>query len=111
MKKSPVRSKESWLKRYGMFWIFLGGMALMGFMAQVQWIGLVIVTIFVIIAIIRHLSSRITYWLAYAALVMVPVGVIMANWVAAQNFGAYAFLLFVGGVVQTTIELKRQHSA
>jgi len=109
MKKS-FNSRESRLKRYGTFWVFIAGMAGLGFLAQVQWIGSIIILIFVVAAIIRHLPARIAYWLAYAALAMVPVGVITANWVAAQNFAAYAFLLFVGGVIQTTVELKRQYT-
>lgn len=106
-----MQPHEPRMKRYGTFLLFIAGMAAMGFLAQVQWIGLLIVMIFIIIAIIRHLPSRITYWLAYAALAMVPVGVLIANWVAAQNFAAYAFLLFVGGVIQTTVELKRQYTS
>lgn len=110
MKKSALQSHESRLKRFGTFWTFLAGMAVLGFLAQVQWMGAVIILIFIVISIIRHLPARISYWLAYAALAMVPVGVITANWVAAQNFAAYAFLLFVGGVIQTTVELKRQYA-
>lgn len=110
VKKVPLKSQESRFKRYGTFWVFIAGMAALGFLAQVQWIGSIIILIFVIVAIIRHLPARIAYWLAYAALAMVPVGVITANWVAAQNFAAYAFLLFVGGVIQTTVELKRQYT-
>lgn len=110
MKKSPLQSRESRLKRFGTFWIFIAGMAVLGFLAQVQWMGAIIILLFVVISIVRHLPARIAYWLAYAALAMVPVGVITANWVAAQNFAAYAFLLFVGGVIQTTVELKRQYA-
>lgn len=111
MKKSSLQSHDSRFKRSGMFWAFLAGMALLGFLAQVQWVGSIIILLYVATAIVRHIPARITYWLAYGALIMVPVGVIMANWVAAQNFAAYAFLLFVGGVIQTTVELKRQYVA
>lgn len=110
MKKKLLQSRETRTKRYSTFLLFIIGMAALGFLAQVQWIGLLFVAIFVGVAIVRHISSRVTYWLAYAALAMVPIGVILANWVAAQNFAAYAFLLFVGGVIQTTVELKRQHA-
>lgn len=110
MKRSPLSSQESQLKRYGKFWLFLAGMAVLGFLAQIQWIGLLLVVAYIVVALIRHVSSRYAYWLAYGALAMVPIGVIIANWVAAQNFAAYAFLFFLGGVIQTTVELKRQHS-
>lgn len=105
-----MKKQASRLKHYGTFWLFIAGMAILGFLAQVLWIGSVIILVFVVIAIIRHMPARVTYWLAYAALAMVPVGVIVANWIAAQNFAAYAFLLFVGGVVQTTVELRRQYA-
>jgi hypothetical protein len=110
MKKASHKSHESRFKRYGMFWVFIAGMAAIGFLAQIQWVGSIIILIFIVIATMRHLPARIAYWLAYAALAMVPIGVITANWVAAQNFAAYAFLLFVGGVIQTTVELKRQYT-
>ena len=110
MKRTTVQSHESRLRRYSTFLAFMAGMAVLGFLAQVQWIGLLIVAIFVVVATIRHIPSRVTYWFAYAMLAMVPVGVLIVNWVAAQNFAAYAFLLFVGGVIQTTVELKRQHA-
>jgi hypothetical protein len=102
-------TREPWLRRYGPFAGFLAGMAILGFLAQLQWIGTVIIAGYIVVALLRHIPSRVTYLLAYAALAMVPVGVVMANWVAAQNFGAYAFLLFVCGVIHTTVELKRQY--
>jgi hypothetical protein len=111
MKRTSLQPRESRIKRYSTFLTFMAGMAMLGFLAQVQWIGLLIIAIFIVVAIVRHVSSRITYLLAYAALTLVPVGVLIANWVAAQNFAAYAFLLFVGGVIQTTVELKRQYAA
>jgi dolichyl-phosphate-mannose--protein O-mannosyl transferase len=110
MKAALLKSRESRFKRYGMFWVFIAGMAALGFLAQIQWVGSVMILLLVILAIARHWPASVAYWLAYAALAMVPVGVITANWVAAQNFAAYAFLLFVGGVIQTTAELKRQHA-
>lgn len=110
MRELSIQPKESRLKRYGTLLAFMIGMAVLGFLAQIQWIGLLIVTAYIVFAVFRRVSSRVTYWLAYGALAMVPVGVLITNWVAAQNFAAYAFLLFVGGVIQTTAELKRQYA-
>jgi hypothetical protein len=103
------QQQKPWLQRSGPFLGFLAAMAVLGFLAQLQWVGALAVLVYIVVALTRHISSNVTYLLAYGALAMVPVGVVTANWVAAQNFGAYAFLLFVGGVIHTTAELKRQY--
>jgi hypothetical protein len=109
-KYQPLRieRRPSFIKRYGSMAGFLGATAVLGFLAQFQWAGYVIIVAYVIVASIKGISARITFVLALLALGVVPIAVILTNWLVAQNFAAYSFVLLVFGVVMTTVELQRE---
>lgn len=88
--------------------IFLAGMALLGFLAQFQWMGHVVILIYAIIALKRGIPAHTTFVAALLTLAMVPVAILTANWLVAQNFAAYAFVLFVFGIGSMTIDLQRE---
>jgi hypothetical protein len=39
---------------------------------------------------------------------MVPAAIILGNWVIAQNFAAYTFILFAVGVIHMVVDLQRE---
>jgi hypothetical protein len=53
------------------------------------------------------MPSQGTFMLALLALGVVPCAVVLSNWLIAQNFAAYSFVLLVTGVVELIIELQR----
>lgn len=88
--------------------LFFVGMALLGFLAQFQWIGQIAITIFAVYALITHMAARKVYAIALLMLGMVPLSIVVGNWLVAQNFAAYSFLAFVFGIVIMTAELRRE---
>lgn len=106
--RSLRQSRPSHLKRYGSPPLFLVGAALLGFLAQFQWVGDIVIVLFAITVILRQMPSRFVFVVALWTLGVVPVAVIFSNWVVAQNFAAYSFLLMIFGVIMTTVELKRE---
>lgn len=109
MSLRPLRVRRpSRLKRYSSLLVFFGGMAAVGFLAQFQWVGYLIILGYAVFAFIRYLPARVTFVLALLALGMVPIAILFSNWTVAGNFAAYSFVLLVLGVIMTTIELQRE---
>lgn len=105
-----IAVKPTFLKRHGSTIGFLIGMVLLGFLAQFQWVGNSIILLYAIIALWRKIPAKITFVAALLALAMVPIAILAANWLVAQNFAAYAFSLFVFGIVIMTVDLQRELS-
>jgi hypothetical protein len=103
-----IPKKRSFLKRNSSFIAFLLVMAILGFLAQFQWVGYIILGIYAVYSLTKHISARTTFFLALLTLGMVPISVILANWLVAQNFAAYSFVLLVFGVITVIIELQRE---
>jgi hypothetical protein len=91
--------------------LFLIGMAALGFLAQFQVIGQVVITLFAVYALITRVSARKVYAMALLMLGMVPLAILLGNWLIAQNFAAYSFLAFVYGIFIMTAELNRELKA
>lgn len=104
----PSEKRPSWLRRNGAMLGFLLGMSLLGFLAQFQWLGHCAIGLYAVVAVWKHIPARKTFVLALLALGMVPFAIIVANWLIAQNFAAYAFVLFAFGMVSMTLELRRE---
>ena len=96
-----------WHSRWGTG-VFLLGMASAGFLAQFQIVGIIFITVYAIVMLKMHLPARITFIVALLALSMVPTAILAGNWLIAQNFAAYAFVLFCWGVVALTTDLQRE---
>jgi hypothetical protein len=86
-------------------------MALLGFLVQFQWIGHIIIAIYVVIALLTRRSASEMFTLALIALGVVPIAIVLSNWLIAQNFAAYGFMFFVFGMVAMTAELQRDIKA
>jgi len=109
LKRQSHRPKSpGFIKRNGSFMLFLAAMSLFGFLAQIQWIGYVIILIYTYFAYRRQLPAQTTFVLALSTLGVVPVAIVVGNWLIAQNFAAYSFVLFVIGVVALIFDLQRQ---
>lgn len=105
-----IQSKRpSFIRRSSSSILFFTGMATLGFLAQFQWLGHILIGLYVIIALLRHIPVRLTFIAALLMLGVVPIGVILTNWTVAQNFGAYSFVLFVFGAAQITLEERRRY--
>jgi len=100
--------RQSFLRRNGPFVAFLCAMALLGFLAQFQWVGYIVIAGYAVIALIKRIPARLTFTLAIVTLGMVPVSIVLANWLVAQNFAAYSFVLLVFGVINLIIDLQRE---
>lgn len=87
--------------------LFVIGMSLVGFLAQIQWIGYIVITLYLIAAIWKKRPAAEMFSLALITLALVPLGILMANWLVAQNFAAYSFVFFLCGIITMTIELTR----
>jgi len=107
-RSEKIEKKQSFFRKNISFLVFLLGMAVLGFLAQFQWVGYVILAIYAIFSFIKHIPARTTFILALVTLGMVPLSVILANWLVAQNFAAYSFTLLVFGVLMVIIELQRE---
>jgi len=88
--------------------MFVLGMSLIGFLAQIQWIGYIVITFYVVFAIWKKRPAAEMFSLALITLAIVPIGILMANWLVAQNFAAYSFVFFLCGIITMTIELQRE---
>ena len=95
------------LQRHGSFLLFLLVMAFFGFLAQIQWIGYTVIVLYGIFTFRKALPPQTTFILALAALGVVPVAIVVGNWLIAQNFAAYSFVLFVLAVIQLVFDLQR----
>lgn len=95
------------IQRHGSFMLFLLVMAFFGFLAQIQWIGYTVIVLYDIVAFRKDVPPQTTFILALAALGVVPVAIVVGNWLVAQNFGAYSFVLFVLAVIQLVFDLQR----
>ncbi len=96
------------MKHRGGFIWYVIAMALVGFLAQFQWVGYCMIGIFAVIAIRKRLEARYAFISALFMLAMAPVAILSSNWLVAQNVAAYAFCLFVLGNVMMTIDLRRE---
>jgi hypothetical protein len=83
-------------------------MVLLGFLSQFQWIGHVVIAGYAVIALWRRVPARRTFMYALWSLGMVPAAIILGNWVIAQNFAAYTFILFAVGVIHMVVDLQRE---
>jgi hypothetical protein len=104
-------TKPSGFRRFGSSFIFVVAMALLGFLAQFQWIGYIVITLYVVVALLTRRSASEMFTLALISLGVVPVAIILSNWLIAQNFAAYSFMFFVFGMVAMTAELQREMKA
>jgi uncharacterized membrane protein len=95
------------LQRHGSFLLFLLVMAFFGFLAQIQWIGYTVILFYGIFAFKKELAPQTTFILALSSLGVVPVAIVVGNWLIAQNFAAYSFVLFVLAVVELIFDLQR----
>jgi hypothetical protein len=82
-------------------------MAFFGFLAQIQWIGYTVIVLYALFAYRRQLPPQTTFILALASLGVVPVAIVIGNWLIAQNFAAYSFVLFVLAVSALVFDLQR----
>ena len=96
------------LQRHGSFLLFLLVMAFFGFLAQIQWIGYTVILLYGIFAFKKELPPQTTFILALSALGVVPVAIVVGNWLIAQNFAAYSFVLFVLAVIELIFGLQRE---
>lgn len=111
-KEHSTKTKSpSYIKRNGSFMAFLLGMAMLGFLAQFQWVGYGIIAIYAFAAFMRSLPAATTFLLALLMLGVVPVSIVVGNWPVAQNFAAYSFVLFILGIAQLIVELRREMKA
>ena len=94
----------------GGFLLFLCAMVILGFLSQFQWIGQVLIAAYAVIALWRRVPARRTFMYGLWSLGMVPLAIIVGNWVIAQNFAAYTFILFAVGVVHMVVDLQREIS-
>jgi hypothetical protein len=101
---TPPKSQKTPYRQYILLVI---AAALIGFLAQFQWLGSIAVGVYAIYALWGKVPSRMTFMMALMALGLVPVAVVIGRWLVAQNFGAYSFLLFVVGLISLTLELRR----
>lgn len=106
-KRSHTPKTPGFLRRHGGFLVFLICMALFGFLAQFQWAGYIVIAIFTVYSFLRQLASQLTFLLALLTLGVVPAAIVLSNWLVAQNFAAYSFVLFVIGVVGLVTELQK----
>lgn len=106
--KQQHEEQKSFLRRNGSFMLFLVAMALIGFLAQIQWIGYIVIVVYAIYALIKKMPARITFILALLTLGVVPVAIVLSNWLVAQNFAAYTFVLLVFGMVGLILDLQRE---
>lgn len=104
----PLEKRKSFLRRNAPFVGFLLAMALLGFLAQFQWVGYIVIAVYAIYIFIRQRPARTTFVLALLTLAMVPIAIVLANWLVAQNFAAYSFVLLVLGVIVTVVDLQRE---
>ena len=107
-RRSKRPKLPGFLQQNGPFLLFLLGMALIGFLAQFQWIGYVVIIIYAAIAFSKPLPAQTTFLLALLTLGVVPIAIILSNWPIAQNFAAYSFVLLVLGVAQLVVDLQRE---
>lgn len=108
MTSSNQTPKRSLLESRGGFMLFLCAMVLLGFLSQFQWIGHIVIAGYAIVALWRRIPARRTFMYALWSLGMVPVAIVLGNWVIAQNFAAYTFILFAVGVIHMVVDLQRE---
>jgi hypothetical protein len=78
-----------------------------GFFMQSLAFGLVVVSVYILVAWIRRVPSRITFVLAFLALVTVVVLLtVRPNVQLASNFSTYTFMLLAGGAVSVALESR-----
>ncbi|MGH7196868.1 MAG: hypothetical protein ACREGJ_03855 [Candidatus Saccharimonadales bacterium] len=87
--------------------VIMSAMAL-GFLAQFQFIGQIVVGVYAIASFIFRIPSKTTFMLALLSLGVVPIAITLGRQLIAENFGAYSFLLFAIGALQVCIELVRE---
>lgn len=107
MNQSEKGRRPFWHRRGGTV-LFLAGMALVGFLAQFQIVGVVLIAAYGVCMLKMKLPVKTTFIAALLTLGMVPVAIMAGNWLVAQNFAAYAFLFLVWGVVALTADLQRE---
>lgn len=106
--KSQHVDRDSFFRRNGSFMLFLAAMALVGFLAQIQWVGYIAIAFYAVYVLIKKIPARITFILALLTLGVVPIAIVLSNWLVAQNFAAYTFVLLVFGMVGLILDLQRE---
>lgn len=103
------KKRPTFIRRISQFMLFLLGMAALGFLAQFQWIGQIVIALYAVAALVRHIPARSTFMLALFTLgVVTPLGIMLSNLIVAQNFAAYSFILFLFGAGQIILEQRRE---
>jgi hypothetical protein len=83
-----------------------------GLFLQSQTSGEVIIAIYAVYAVIKHVSSRITFILALVALISVALlSAVQADSTMTDNFAVYAFLLLVVGTICMGLELRHERAS
>jgi len=95
------------IRRNAPFVLFLLVMAFVGFLAQIQWVGYIVIGLYLLFAYKQKLPPQITFMLALWALGVVPVAIVLGNWLVAQNFAAYSFVLFAIGIIVLIFNLQK----
>ncbi len=104
----PKKGRLKTMGTNGLIVIAAVGLGLASIDTQIgQWVILA----FGLSAITFKLSSRISFGLALAVLVMVPVFTTIQQKALAENYAVYTYYLLVIGVVTAAIELYRERPA
>jgi len=106
--ESIYYKRPSKLKRGSSTFLFVIAMATLGFLTQFQWLGHIVIAVYAVWALVRHIPARSTFVLSLFTLGIAPLGILLSNWVVAQNFAAYSFVLFAFGAVQLILEERKE---
>lgn len=102
------KKRSFWIKALGV----VGAIAFVGFIiATRQPFGQVLIMVYGIVAIKRHLPSRVTFLLALAALGLALVSSVLLGGQSGipPSFASYAFLLLAIGAVALAVELREDN--
>lgn len=92
------------IRSYGL--VIAAAIAL-GFLAQFQIVGVVFITIYGIVSVIKRISSRSTFILALIALGVTATLLMAGRRSLAENFASYSFLLFIVAIISVCLEQWR----
>lgn len=106
--ESIYYKRPSAFRRGSSMLLFILTTALLGFLTQFQWLGHIAIGIYAIYALVRHIPARSTFVLSLFTLGIAPLGILLSNWVVAQNFAAYSFVLFAFGAIQLILEERKE---
>jgi hypothetical protein len=105
----PSAQQKSRFWRGKLQWaIIIAAGVVIGLIVQAVPLGYLGVGVYGIVAIMKHIPSRITFLLALGALSLAPMGIVIGNGAVANGFSLIGFLLLSVGVVTLGIELNRE---